>query len=260
MSDEDKKNLKTAQELETECYPKTICDLSEIALEIQSFSRTLKTIDAKEHCIYGLCRRILTLRGCLSRILLIAPPTRTKVLLLDEKIDLTSHLHCFFINNSGSYDNLAWIWYWEKLGEKDKENFKKYDVDLFKKKFQQCLPQQLKEKCKEFNNWHNYLIEFRDPLAHRIPFYVPLYDVPKKNSARYAELNSQWHSTLNPDEMKNIMDEMDSLGVYAGEMIRSPKNLTRVNIHQVLTDAITLLDMIELYLKIFKNPGPCPGK
>jgi hypothetical protein len=244
-------NLATMEELEKETYPKVINDLAFCAVGLNSFQARLKTEEGIEHCKHGLGRRLFTLRNCLQRIHDISPPTRTRILSDIEKADLTAHLHCFFINNSGAYNNLAWIWYCEKLTDVDKKSLSVFKISLFNDEFQKFVHNDLVAKCDSFSDWYGYLKDFRDPLAHRIPFYVIPYMVSKENLPRYNELSEQWNRESDPFKREEIMDEMDSLGVYTGTITGSFKEGKLMPLHQVVTDGITLLDFIKTYLMAF---------
>ena len=244
-------NLARPQELQDEIYPRVIRDLESCALRFNSFQPKLRTSKAKEYCRHGIGRRVLTLRNSLERILTISPPTREQILNLTEKADLTAHLHCFFINNSGMYNNLACIWFYEKLSAGDKKNCPFFMINLFNSDFQKHLPQELVAKCVAFSDWYGYLKDFRDPLVHRIPFYVVPYVVLKKDMSEYKALGKKLNSESDPYKIEEIMNKMNSLGIYTGTIVGSFKKGKPMPLHQVVTDAITLLDLIDTYLKVF---------
>lgn len=245
-------NLATSNELEMYIYPEVIQNLGELAMQVGAFMEKLSVIKARAYCSYGLNRRIFTLKGSLERISEISPPTRTERLEENEKIDLTAHLHCYYINQSGAYNNLAWIWFHEKLTIEEKNNIPKEQVSLVNKKFKKFLPKVLVDKCSSYSEWFDYLKDFRDPLVHRIPFYVVPYMITQSEKSKYDELEKKWCQAKDSDEMEKIMNEIDNLGSYNGKMAFGYEDdKGPMTIHQVVPDANTLIEVARTFMDNF---------
>ena len=101
------------------------------------------------------------------------------------------------------------------------------------------------------HDWHKNLNDYRDPLAHRIPFYVVPYSINKENIEKHNELNRELMSEFNLNRRAEIERQMESLGIYSGIISGSFKENKIITLHQVVPDANTLLDIIRLYVEVF---------
>ncbi|EGQ8107690.1 hypothetical protein I7096_005141 [Vibrio parahaemolyticus] len=127
-----------------------------------------------EHTVYGICRRISTLKYCLGFFFSHLSPESKDVIPKESLTQGNVHLHAFLINCSGISDNIAWfLAYHHKLDEtKDMEKFK-FQVGLVgKKEFRTYITENLLVKLNEFESWFQHIKNFRDPTAHRIPPYL----------------------------------------------------------------------------------------
>ncbi|HCE2112332.1 TPA: hypothetical protein NGU48_004774 [Vibrio parahaemolyticus] len=150
--------------------------------QLQKIQENFLVLSAKmdgglyDHTVYGICRRVSTLRFCLNFFFDALSP-ETDVLENDVLPQGNVHLHAFLVNCSGVSDNIAWfLAYHHKVDEiEDLDKFK-FNIGIFgKKKFKKYITDNLSEKIKEFQDWHEHIKAFRDPTAHRIPPYLIPY-------------------------------------------------------------------------------------
>jgi hypothetical protein len=128
---------------------------------------------AKDHAIYGVARRLQTLRNCLDFFFEAIPPDIKSEPMLNVRAQCDAHLHAYLINCCGIFDNMAWALAFQlKLNEKMDIEKAKFDIDLFKTKFKPYLSPNLASRISEFEQWHEFLLNQRHPTAHRIPPYV----------------------------------------------------------------------------------------
>jgi hypothetical protein len=132
--------------------------------------------EAKEHAIYGIARRLRTLRECMKFFFENLPPDLNEeaesVVLAQGNVNL----HAFLINCSGINDNMAWFLAYHHALDKEMDLEKnKFDIGLFNKKFKQYLPENVAKKVEEFTEWYAHIVGHRHPTAHRIPPYVIPY-------------------------------------------------------------------------------------
>jgi hypothetical protein len=148
-------------------------------VQLQTIQENFLVLSAKmdgglyEHTVYGICRRVSTLKHCLKFFFDVLSP-ETNVLENDVLPQGNVHLHAFLVNCSGISDNIAWfLAYHHKVDEtEDLDNFK-FHIGIFgKKKFRRYITDNLSEKVTEFQEWHEHIKGFRDPTAHRIPPYL----------------------------------------------------------------------------------------
>ncbi len=152
---------------------------------------------------------------------------------------LTLLLNSYYLNLSGSLDNLAWalIYHHNLLEKIDENNFQhRKFAQILGKEFLAAFPEnltQLATTLKPFNDWYWEMREFRDPAAHRIPLSIPhaVYseeDVEKRNvlDKKSAELFSKGLY----DEGMNFMRQIEQLGKQMPEFISENSKIERYDI------------------------------
>jgi hypothetical protein len=128
---------------------------------------------AKSHAIYGVARRLQTLRNCIEFFFDAIPPNVTAEPDINTRAQCDAHLHAYLINCCGIFDNMAWsLAFHMKLDEQMDLEKEKFTIDLFKDKFKPHLSTGLASRVIEFEEWHSFLLDQRHPTAHRIPPYV----------------------------------------------------------------------------------------
>lgn len=96
-----------------------------------------------------------------------------------ETIELNADLNSYYVQLRGALDNLAWAlhYHFAVLGDQDEDSSAiRYECDLFGKKFRKSLKRHapaLSQGLCEKLDWSKEVRELRDPVAHRIPLYVP---------------------------------------------------------------------------------------
>jgi hypothetical protein len=94
--------------------------------------------------------------------------------------------------------------------------------------------------------WLDYLIEYRDAFAHRIPLYIPPGGVPTGNVGAYNDLSNRISEALyvknDGAEYERLTAEQEKLLVFQPLITRSVKETTaHFAFHvQMLTDFLTV--------------------
>lgn len=131
---------------------------------------------AKEHVIYGIARRLSIIRQCVKFFFENMPPNLTFELDSDVRAQGNVNLHAFLINCCGINDNIAWFYaYHSGLDGKMDLEKNKFKIGLFHKRFRQHLSASLLKTVKSFKKWHEFIVGYRHPTAHRIPPYIIPY-------------------------------------------------------------------------------------
>lgn len=210
---------------------------------------------AKEYLEHGVCRRIRVLERSIERIYEIFPPDRKEKLTRDELSDVQIYLHAFVINLFGLLDNLAWVYVIEHELEAEVGGYK--GVGLYAKGTQSILPPDLKAfvDLDSTKNWYEeYVKNYRDALAHRIPLYVPPLIVTDAEAARWRELDSRiWECIQNHEfeALEDLKGEEAALGIVCDMFSHSlsESESKTLYIHpQLLVDGATVLELCEVYL------------
>lgn len=232
--------------------------------EIKPLQSKLTNNRAKEYLLQGVGRRLKILTRSIENIFQIFPIDQTEQLAPDELTDLTINLHAFFVNVSGLFDNLAWVFAFEYnlVGEPKTGKLGRFDIGLFNEKTQSHLSDRLRTylKSQDLQNWHSeYSKNYRDALAHRIPLYVPPSVLKPAEQKKYLELETQIQ-TLDLTKYENleiygaILGQQSELGQASPFFAQSggEKGLPVFLHAQVLTDYATIEEVVTKFCEYFE--------
>jgi len=110
--------------------------------------------------------------------------------------DLEINLHAFFVNISGLFDNLAWVFVIENglVGSSKEGKLTKKDIGLFSKKTQSHFPVNIRAflNSEHITKWYTeYSKNYRDALAHRIPMYIRPFIIIEEDQEKYLALEKE---------------------------------------------------------------------
>jgi hypothetical protein len=150
---------------------------------------------AAEYMRHGYSRRVGTLVRCIDNVFDLIPMETENVpdkgVLTDAQINIQS----FFANMYGCIDNLAWVWVYEN-GLDCKLQRNKVGLRAKHKEVRSTLSADFQAHLATLDPWFDYLVEYRDALAHRIPLYVPPGGVKTENADAYNDLERQIQAAL----------------------------------------------------------------
>ena len=122
----------------------------------------------KEYAHHGFVRRISVLRRCIENVFELIPVDQADVPQKSALRDAEINIQAFVANCYGCIDNLAWVINFEKglnLGRK-KVGLRRHNPELRAA----LSPELLKYVSQpDMDKWFDYLVDYRDALAHRIP-------------------------------------------------------------------------------------------
>jgi hypothetical protein len=146
---------------------------------------------AKEYALHGFSRRIGTLHRCIENVFNTVPPGTIKIPSEARLHDVQISLQAFVANVYGSVDNLAWVWVHERgLGiTKRQVGLRRQNVQI-----RESLSIEFQDYLKSIDKWFEYISEYRDALAHRIPLYNPPGGIRPSDRASYDDL--QWRMSV----------------------------------------------------------------
>src|SRR5262249_35232990 len=83
-------------------------------------SRSYRSERAREYAVHGFCRRLGMLLRAVDRVFEILPPELEDIPEREDVEDATIAIQSFVLNTFGCFDNLLWVWVFEKdVKEKD---------------------------------------------------------------------------------------------------------------------------------------------
>ena len=109
-------------------------------------------------------------------------------------MDAEINIQAFVFNIFGCIDNLAWIWTEEKnLTTKDGMRIHHTKVGLGKDKkiIRNSFSADFQLYLDTLQPWLENLENFRHALAHRIPLYIPPYNISPSKAAEYQALEDR---------------------------------------------------------------------
>jgi len=210
---------------------------------------------AKEHMLHGVARRMKLLRRCLSNVFQLFPPNATSPLASEDLDEVQISLHAFVMNLYGLFENLAWAFVLRH--DLEAKTGGRRGIGLFLRSTQQHLPPVLADylTSQTMVTWHtDYLKNYRDALAHRIPLYIPPSTLTPQEGERFTALEHEKFECLKLqkfDRLDQIRAEQASLGSACPMFLHSFEDEGKpkpVYLHpQMLCDAKTVLEFCPKY-------------
>ena len=237
---------------------------NELLLKLMTFQQGLSNEKAKEYLMQGVGRRLKTLSHCINNIFTIFPPNKTEHLSKDELADININLHAFFINISGVFDNLGWVFVYENdlLGKANEGKIPRNGVGLFCDSTQGHLSQDLNNylNSEAIKTWYtDYSKNYRDSLAHRIPLYVPPSLLNKEDAKEFQNIEEQlqgldFSKECDRGKYDELHDAQQKLGTASHFFSHSlTEGCNPAYFHaQVLADFATIEEAIEKFITHFK--------
>lgn len=247
---------KTAEKLVRE-HSQVQRDLEGLFLKTVRAGQSTESPRAKEQLLHGAGRRLKLLRRCLSNVFENFPPSATKPIPSNALDEVQISLHAFVMNLYGFFENLGWAYVLRHNLESQIGD--RMGIGLFKKATQKHLPATLKDYLTSttMETWHKeYLKNYRDALAHRIPLYIPPCTLTPEEGERFNALEREKFECFTPerlDRLDEIRKEQASLGSACAIFLHSFEGEDRskaVQLHpQMLCDAMSVAECGELYFK-----------
>jgi hypothetical protein len=120
-------------------------------------------------------------------------------------------IQAFVMNVFGSIDNLAWIWV-----SKKRLDVHHNSVGLIPKckTFRETLSLEMQGCLHKLEPWFDYIVDYRDALAHRIPLFIAPYIVPDENVAAYTALEDRIVASRDVSAYERLKIEQLKLGAF----------------------------------------------
>jgi hypothetical protein len=154
-----------------------------------------KSDKAAEYLQHGFGRRMGTLVRCIENVFALIPMDTERVPEKNVLTDAQINIQSFFANVYGCVDNLAWVWVYEK-GLEGKIQRNRVGLRAKHTEVRSALSGAFQEYLVKLDPWLDYVIEYRDALAHRIPLYVPPGGVKIANADAYNDLEQKIQHAL----------------------------------------------------------------
>jgi len=218
-------------------------------------TRPYATAEGAEYGKHGLGRRISTLRHSIGTVFDTLPmggelPDR------DDLSNATVSLQSFCINIVGALDNLARVWIYES-GRFEGQPIAPSHIGFAPKnvRVRQSLPADFLEYLRPFDDWFEYIENYRHALAHRIPLYIPSRQYREEDAAERERLDAlKWQAVRNGrlDEAEELDRAMHELGTFHAWMMHSFNEPAQpIAVHpQMICDLSTVIEVTERLLEL----------
>ena len=215
----------------------------------------LKNDEARYFLQHGAGRRFSMLFYAYQTLTHVVHPEREEPLSHEEQMELSRDVNIIYMNIRGAMDNLAWCFVHEL--EPDLLNrINDMDVGFFSKKFRKKSNtfKTIEPYITEHDDWNRELKDRRDPVAHRIPLYVPHTIVTEDEAVIYNELNNKFleqTQMLDFEGGDSSFEEIHKIGKFFPYFIHHPDSVIPIypTIPTDLSHLIKIADIIEVALK-----------
>jgi hypothetical protein len=211
----------------------------------------------QEHLLHGAGRRVSLLKRTLQNVFEVFPPSTDRPLAEEARADVQINLQSFVMNLYGIFDNWAWAFVL-------RHNLKsqiggRRNVGLFNNKTKKHLPEPITSylNSPDITRWYTeYLKNYRDALAHRIPPYIPPAVFTVEEDKRYKKLKTEKVECIKSrdwERLDQIREEQAAIGKscltflhsFSGEDSPRPMLLHP----QLLCDAKVVVEFGGLYFR-----------
>jgi len=238
-------------------FEQAIVELDKLLLTIVSAGSSLPDGRSREHLTQGAGRRMGIIRHCLRTVFLKFPPSLSAPLSREDLYDVQIAHHAFVVNLYGYFENLAWSFISRhnlesKIGGKKK-------IGLFLKSTQTFLPEPIKAYLSSptITKWHSdYLKNYRDALAHRIPLYIPPSVLTKDEVIHAQTLQEQERNAILErrwELLDDLREQQLALGkpcLFFAHSFDDNEDPRPIYLHpQIICDVKTVLDFTPIYLR-----------
>jgi hypothetical protein len=183
--------------------------------------------NAKYFMLYGAARRAHLIFSAYQDVRSIAYEKRTEPLSRESQVALSQAINNIYIHLLGILDNFAWCLLYERQAELADE-LHRNNVGLFSEKFRKqfvAFPE-IADEIMVHDSWHMDVKNRRDPIAHRIPLYVPPAQLTPDEAEHYSAISDQYHNSLNDlclDEAEQTLNRLYSIGSFIPYFIHHPE-------------------------------------
>jgi len=193
----------------------TIQKLNDLQLKCITESIGLGPSRAWEYLRHGVARRLGVLRNAINTVYDVFPPDTKQRLDQESLAHLQLALHGFVINLSGVFDN--WAWAFLHMHGLDTQ-VRRLGVGMFNRETNRHMDQPIRDYLDSagFIAWRtDYLKNYRDALAHRIPLYIPPSLMTKPQTEEFNRLDTAKSEALRAGQLEQFEDlqrQQDELG------------------------------------------------
>ncbi len=208
--------------------------------------------ESKEFALQGLLRRISILNKCIHNIFLVCPvgqEEKPPIHLLD---DARINLQAFVVNVFGCLDNIAWIWVYEKHPDFQKTR-NQVGLTSKNKKLRKTFSNSFQEYLEGKGEWFKYIQDYRDSLGHRIPLYIPPFELGNKETQIYIEIEEQKMKCTDLNKLSELESKQEKLGHFVPWMLYSFKESPILFHPQVLADWSTIAELSDKFFDELQN-------
>ena len=191
--------------------------LSDWCPTVESIAQQLTNENAIHYMRYGVGRRLLMIFFAFREIFLTATPERIHPLSRDETEKLSREINVIYMHIRGVLDNFAWCFLYEKEPNVI-HSLPRTSVDLFSRKFKE-LPafSEIEHEILSHDSWNKEVKERRDPVAHRIPLYIPPSNVIEEEGETYGKLYREGVGHFNNlcfEDAQDKFDQLRNIGIF----------------------------------------------
>lgn len=212
---------------------------------------------AARYLAQGVMRRLKTLYRALWQVYQTFPPERVELLAEEERLDVAIALQASTVNVFGVLDNIAWVVVHDAGGLAETVK-SPHAVGLFRKELVAYMSPPLRSFVDrpDIGRWYaEHLKEFRDAIAHRLPVYLPPYEVAAADMPAYEYLQREAQEALISGDAAReqaavkAIDELKRVSYRYGQEARPDGSVLAPFVHaQLVADIATVLTAVRAYV------------
>jgi len=186
----------------------------------------LKNQQARFYMLYGAGRRLGMMFHAYRRIIFKADPKRSDPLAYEEQQELSLDINVLYLHAMGVLDNYAWCFLFERHSEREGQ-LSRTNVGLFSEKFRAVCSdfEGIRQDIDAHSGWFREMKAKRDPIAHRIPLYIPNAAIRKEDAEIYDRLYESFRENTVQNkfvEADEAFDRLNKIGQFVPGFVHHP--------------------------------------
>jgi uncharacterized protein YozE (UPF0346 family) len=186
----------------------------------------LRNEKAHHYMIYGAGRRLNMIFYAYRNLILTATPQRVSPLSYEEQLRLCLDVNIIYMNIPGVLDNFAWAFLYEKEPGAI-QSLSRMEISLFSRKFRLLLSfSKIEEEISSHDSWNKDVKNRRDPVAHRIPLYVPPSILNQNEADSYKQLCGEYLENIQEVAFEKAdanFEELNHIGRFLPHFVHDPE-------------------------------------
>lgn len=226
--------------------------LKDSFIRIIDATNALKIQNAVFYLRFGAGRRLKMMWDAYRNLIHIAYPERNTPLDGEETAEITRDINTIYMNIRGVLDNFAWclLYEFDKDSANELNERGRAKVGIFSHCVTSCEAlSEIRDSLLAHKKWGDEVRDRRDPVAHRIPLYVPPTHLQDGEYDKYSNKFDEFFSAseaLDFEKADVFIKQLDEVGTFVPIFMHHP-NDGPISLYPIMpNDVVHVIEICEI--------------